>query len=167
MNLQNLITNYADYNLWANQQVIDWLSKKPVEQLNQEVPSSYSSILKTLNHIWAIEEYWYAIITKKAEFENRYGATDLKADEIFEGLINRSTLLAQDIKLFTVTELAEEIKQVSPWLEANEECYEYLLQLVNHGTYHRGQIVTIARNAGITDAPNTDYIFFKVAMARQ
>lgn len=167
MNLQNLITNYADYNLWANQQFINWLSIKPVEQLNQEVPSSYSSILKTLNHIWAIEAYWYSIITKKTEFENRYGVEDLKADEIFEGLINRSIVLAQEIKLFTEIQLTEKIKLVSPWIEADESRYEYLLQLVNHGTYHRGQIITIARNAGITDAPNTDYIFFKAAMTHQ
>lgn len=166
MNLQNLISDYTAYNLWANQQFINWLSNKPVEQLNQEVPSSFSSILKTLNHIWAIEEYWYSIIAKKAEFNNRYGATEFVADEIFEGLINRSTLLAEDVKQFTDIELTEKIKLVSPWLEADQPRYEYLLQLVNHGTYHRGQIITIARNVGITDAPNTDYIFFSASKAQ-
>lgn len=163
MSLQKLIANYADYNVWANQQSVNWLSTKPIELLNQEVPSSYSTILKTLNHIWAVEEYWFAIITQKTDFENRYFVENLDKDEIFKGLISRSTLLADEIKLFSEVELLKKIKVVSPWLEADQSRYEYLLQLVNHATYHRGQIVTIGRNVGITDAPNTDYVFFNIA----
>jgi uncharacterized damage-inducible protein DinB len=40
--------------------------------------------------------------------------------------------------------------------------YEYLLRVVNHGTYHRGQIVTMGRNIGTTDASNTDYNFYNI-----
>ena len=29
---------------------------------------------------------------------------------------------------------------------------------MNHSTYHRGQIVTMARNFGLTDTPSTDYM---------
>ncbi|MFB6801427.1 DinB family protein [Peribacillus butanolivorans] len=28
---------------------------------------------------------------------------------------------------------------------------------MNHSTYHRGQIITIGRNVGLTDAPMTDF----------
>eukprot|EP01035_Chromulina_nebulosa_P037448 gene37448-50538_t len=137
MTLQNLVTNYAGYTLWANQQLVNWLSTKSEGQLNQEVPSSFSSILKTLNHIWAVEAYWYAIITQQTDIDNRYAATDLKSDEVFQGLINRSNQLVNDIQLFTEIELNKELKVVSPWLEANQPRFEYLQQLVNHGTYHR------------------------------
>lgn len=162
MNLQSLISNYAGYNLWANQQFVTWLSGKPEEQLNQEIPSSFSGILKTLNHIWAMEAYWYSIITKGTEFENWYGVTVFHKEEIFSGLINRSELLKKAVLSFTEAELAEKIKVVSPWFEANHSRYDYLQHLFNHGTYHRGQIVTIGRNTGITDAPGTDYLFYNV-----
>jgi len=163
MNIQTLITNYADYSLWANQQYVNWLSAQPLEQLNQEVPSSFSSILKTLNHIWAIEEYWYSVIAQKPGFENRYGIEDLNADEVFKGLINRSTALANKIKSFTEAQLTENLKVVSPWLDTNQPRFEYILQLVNHGTYHRGQLATISHHTGLTGIPNTDYVFFKAA----
>jgi uncharacterized damage-inducible protein DinB len=163
MTLQQLITNQAGYNLWANQQLVNWLNKKPVELLNQEVPSSFSSILKTVNHIWAIEEYWYAQITKETTFENRYGVEDLQADEIFSGLINRSAILADTIASYTDDELQEKIKIVSPWFVSDNSRAEYLLNLINHGTYHRGQVVTIARNTGITDPPPTGLIFYEGA----
>jgi uncharacterized damage-inducible protein DinB len=163
MSLKTLVTNYADFNLWANQQYINWLSKKSDTLLNQEIPSSYSSILKTLNHIWSGEEYWYSIITKTTDFENRFSIDDFNKNEIFKGLINRSNLLANAIKSLTEKELVEKIKVVSPWFEANLPCYEYLLHQVNHGTYHRGQIVTMGRNIGVTDAPMADYIIFNIS----
>ena len=59
MSLKKLMTNYAEYNLWVNQQFVKWLTTKSDDLLHKEVPSSFSSIVKTLNHIWATEEYWY------------------------------------------------------------------------------------------------------------
>lgn len=37
---------------------------------------------------------------------------------------------------------------------------EILLHLPNHGTYHRGQLVTMLRQLGIEKMPQTDYILF-------
>lgn len=161
MSLQKLMTNYADYNLWVNQQFVKWLSAKPDELLFKELPSSYSSIIKTLNHIWATEEYWYSIIAETSEFDKRENV-ELVTDEILKGLLNRSTLLAELIKSFTEEELSKKIKIESPWFQCELPKYDYLMQVINHGTYHRGQIVTIGRNIGITDATNTDYNFYNV-----
>jgi uncharacterized damage-inducible protein DinB len=38
--------------------------------------------------------------------------------------------------------------------------YEMLLHLFNHQTYHRGQIVTMMRQNGISKIPPTDFIVF-------
>lgn len=141
---------------------MDWLSSKPIELLHKQVPSSFSSIIKTLNHIWGTEEYWYSIIAETPDFEKRGQVDKLIPDEISNGLLNRSKCLAKLVQSFTEEELAKKIKIVSPWFQCELPRYEYLLQVVNHGTYHRGQIVTIGRNIGITDATNTDYNFYNV-----
>jgi uncharacterized damage-inducible protein DinB len=163
MAIKNLITNYADYNLWANERYAHWLSEKSDELLNQEILSSYPSILKTLNHIWSGEEYWFAVITKTKDFQNRFNVKDFQKDEILKGLVNRSNHLASAIKSLSEKELIEKIHVVSPWFEARLPRYEYLQHQVNHGTYHRGQIVTMCRNIGITDAPLADYIIFNIS----
>ena len=160
------MTNYANYNLWVNQQFVNWLSPKSDELLHKELPSSYSSIIKTLNHIWATEEYWYAIIAETPEFDKRENAV-LVTDEIFKGLVNRSTQLAQLIASLSEEELSKKVKIESPWFQCEFPKYDYLMQVINHGTYHRGQIVTIGRNIGITDASNTDYNFYNVVNAPQ
>jgi len=161
MSLQKLMTNYADYNVWVNQQFVNWLSAKSDESLNQEVPSSYSSIAKTLRHILETEEYWYSVIAETAPFERKENVT-LSTKEIFEGLLQSSAKLAGYIKSLSEEALSKEIKIENPWFQCELPLSEYLLQVVNHGTYHRGQIVTIGRNIGITDASNTDYNFYNV-----
>jgi uncharacterized damage-inducible protein DinB len=164
MSLKKLMTNYADYNLWANQQFVNWLSTKSDELLHKELPSSYSSIIKTLNHIWATEEYWFSIIAETSEFDKRDNV-ELVTEEVLKGLLNRSTYLAELIKSLSEEELTKKIKIESPWFQCELPKCDYLLQVINHGTYHRGQIVTIGRNIGITDAINTDYNFYNVVNA--
>lgn len=161
MSLKKLITNYAEYNLWVNQQFVKWLTTKSDDLLHKEVQSSFSSIVKTLNHIWATEEYWYSVIAETTEFDKRENV-ELVTAEVLNGLLNRSSLLAGLIKSFTEEELSQNIKIESPWFQCDLPKYEYLMQVINHGTYHRGQIVTIGRNIGITDATNTDYNFYNV-----
>ncbi|MBK6840509.1 MAG: hypothetical protein IPG90_21225 [Bacteroidetes bacterium] len=47
------------YNLWANQRLLDIISEHcSDEQLNRELVSSFPTIRKTLLHIWGAESVW-------------------------------------------------------------------------------------------------------------
>lgn len=163
MSLQKLMKNSADYNAWTNQQFVSWLSVKPEELLNEEIPSSFSSILKTLNHIIETEEYWYSVIAEANLEQNSPGNETLSKDKLMNRLLRSSNRLSELIHSYSEEELIKKVKVVSPWFESNFSKYEYLHHVINHGLYHRGQIVTIGRNIGITDAPMTDYNFYNVA----
>lgn len=166
MSLKRIMSNYADYNLWVNQQFVNWLSPKSDELLNAEVPSSFSTIMKTLDHIWSTEEYWFSVISESSLSEKKE-ESELSKEEIFAGLLNSSTKLKHLINSLSEEDLIKEVKIVNPWFECELPISEYLIQVINHGTYHRGQIVTIGRNVGITDASNTDYNFYNVVKANQ
>ena len=161
MSLKKIMSNYADYNLWVNQQFVNWLSPKSDELLYAEVPSSFSTIMKTLDHIWSTEEYWFSVISETAATEKK-AENELSRDQIFEGLLNASAKLKQFIHSLSEEDLVKEVKITNPWFECELPISEYLIQVINHGTYHRGQIVTMGRNIGITDASNTDYNFYNV-----
>ncbi|PWK17317.1 putative damage-inducible protein DinB [Arcicella aurantiaca] len=167
MSVKKIITSYATYNLSANKQFVNWLSKQSEEQLLQEVPSSFKGILQTLNHIWAIEEMWCADLFKNDDAVNRYGVQDLNSKEVFEGLLNRSSIIAEKVNLLTDNTLAENISIKTPWFEANLTLAEYLQHLFNHGTYHRGQIITIAHHLGFTEMPSTDFLFYSLMASNQ
>jgi len=161
MSLKKIMSNYADYNLWVNQQFVNWLSPKSDELLYAEVPSSFSTIMKTLDHIWSTEEYWFSVISETAPTEKK-AENELSRDQIFEGLLNASAKLKQFIHSLSEEDLVKEVKITNPWFECELPISDYLIQVINHGTYHRGQIVTMGRNIGITDASNTDYNFYNV-----
>jgi uncharacterized damage-inducible protein DinB len=160
------MSNYADYNLWVNQQFVNWLSPKSDEMLYAEVPSSFSTIMKTLDHIWSTEEYWFSVISETSLLEKKL-ESELSKEEIFSGLLNSSKKLADFINSLSEEDLVKKVKIINPWFECELPISDYLLQVINHGTYHRGQIVTMGRNIGITDASNTDYNFYNVVKTQQ
>lgn len=126
-----------------------------------EVASSYPSIIKTLDHIWATEEYWFSVISETPMIQKKE-IGELSKDQIFAGLLSSSAKLRDLIHSMSEEDLIKEVKITNPWFECELPISDYLLQVINHGTYHRGQIVTIGRNIGITDASNTDYNFYNV-----
>jgi uncharacterized damage-inducible protein DinB len=166
MSLKNIMSNYADYNLWVNQQFVNWLSPKSDELLYAEVPSSFSTIMKTLDHIWSTEEYWFSVISETSLLEKKL-ESELSKEEILSGLLNSSKKLADYINSLSEEDLVKKVKIINPWFECELPISDYLLQVINHGTYHRGQIVTMGRNIGITDASNTDYNFYNVVKTQQ
>lgn len=163
MSIKNLMTSYAAYNLYANQQFVSWLKSQSEEKLLQDIPSSFNGVLKTFNHIWAIEEMWCASLFNNTDMVNRYGVEDLKSHEVFEGLLRRSAIIADKISQLSDDDLAEKSPIKTPWFEANLTLAEYLQHLFNHSTYHRGQIVTIAHQMGFTTIPSTDFLFYSIA----
>lgn len=166
MSLQHLMTNYTAYNAWANESLVNWLKTKNQEVFESEVPSSFSSILKTLNHIWAVEEFWHSVLAKEAFKSSRYGAEDLQVDAVIEGIVAESQALMNYVSTLSEAELLEEVHLDTPWVSGEMPRFEFLQHVLNHSTYHRGQIITIGRVLGLTDAPMTDYNFFNMAVEK-
>ncbi|WP_025145340.1 DinB family protein [Pedobacter jeongneungensis] len=153
-----LMKNYANYNFWANLTLINWLKKHPEPLLEQEVLSSFKSVKLTLAHILQTQEYWYSILTK-TEFEFReYNSLT----EVFNALLKQSENLAVYVTAIGEDKFNEKTAIQSPWFSCDFQNFEYILQVFNHSTYHRGQIITICHNLGITGAPMTDYNFYNV-----
>lgn len=162
MNLKTLITHTVQYNHWVVSKYIDWLSTKSDEQLNQEVISSFPTILTTLHHIWQTQEYWWSYIGENSDFDFGRISAAVSKDEIFNGIKNNSRKLMEYVEGLSEEDLAQNVKVESPWFQCDFSKYEYIQHVVVHGAYHRGQIVTMGRNVGITDAPMTDYNFWNV-----
>ncbi len=160
MSLKTLITKSAEYNDWVVNKYINWLADKSDDQLNQEVPSSFPTILKTLNHILQTQEYWWSHISESNDFDFEKKRTT--KEEIFEALRRSSVQLVDYVHKLSELDLEKNIKVESPWFQCDFTKYEYIQQLILHGTYHRGQIVTMGRAIGITDAPMTDFNYWNI-----
>jgi len=161
MSLKTTITNSVDYNVWVTEQLVAWLQNYPEELLLKECPSSFSSIAKTIKHISDTQLYWSSMIRGTTTPTFDYIETEINLKTEMSNLINEAKFLATYVKenndAMSETHLIE-----SEWFSSNFQKFEYLQHLIIHTTYHRGQVVTIGHNVGVTKAPMMDYNFWNV-----
>jgi uncharacterized damage-inducible protein DinB len=160
--MKQLLTRLARYNAWANERIIEVLALLGKEQLDQEIESSFPSIRKTVAHVWGAEEIWM----KRINGEQR------PAWEAYEDVVDFLVLIgkwkissAGFISLVsTLPEHWESAPIVTAYNMKGVLCYdpldEVLQHVFNHSTYHRGQLVTMLRQLGVTHIPATDFIVF-------
>lgn len=161
MILQKLINNYAAYNTWANQTFVSWLKTLNKNIITQHTPSSFPTIDLTLQHILRTQKFWHLFVLQRDIQNFNWAVRPNEELVIMEELLENSTLIAQDFKKFDENDLQEILHLNMPWAKNNLSRYEYIVHLINHGTFHRGQIVTMARNLGVTTGiPPTDYNIF-------
>ncbi|HLO83040.1 MAG TPA: DinB family protein, partial [Chitinophagaceae bacterium] len=80
--------------------------------------------------------------------------------EAINGLLSQSDLWANYMDSVTELELKTPLQYKNyKGEEFSQPLYEILLHVFNHGTYHRGQLVTMIRALGHEEAlPQTDFI---------
>jgi uncharacterized damage-inducible protein DinB len=155
------LEHHLAYSIWANETLIAKLKTLDESILHQEVKSSFPSIAKTLLHMWDAEVIWI----------NRFNGVSLTdwPSKNFKGtttdLLNGVARSSRDIKNIVSsrgeTFVNSTIRYKNLKGEEFEEPVQYLLyHIVNHGTYHGGQITTILRELGIADLASTDIIFY-------
>ncbi len=159
--MKQLLLQYAAYNCWASNKLFDCINNLSDDQVNREITSSFSSIYKTVLHMLDAENIWWQRI-KLAEH------IDVPSEN-FKGSIGELTrVLAAQSKqweewIANATE--NQLTHVFAYQNSKKEqfkqpVHEVILHLFNHGTYHRGQLVTILRQLGIDKIPPTDFIVF-------
>ncbi len=154
-----LVRNYVSANHWANKRIIEWLKPQPEELLEKEIPSSFPSIKKTLVHMWDTERFWLSIVKAQPPVFFRDGFTGTK-DELFEGVIRQSEEFEAYVNSLTDDSILESRYLDTPWVKGERQQYDFILHVINHSTYHRGQVITIAHNIGVKGAPMTDYNYY-------
>lgn len=161
MSLSKLISNYAAYNEWANQRIVDWLKPLDKNLLHHKTPSSFNSLDYTLQHILRAQNFWLLFISEK-DFSNfSWAVRENEVETILSELLVSSYQMKITFSNFSEAELNHVLHLKSKWAKNDLPRYEYINHVINHTTYHRGQIITMARCLGITEnVPNTDYNMF-------
>jgi uncharacterized damage-inducible protein DinB len=159
LTLASLIRDYAVYNLWANKTLTDWLRTKPEETLSREVPSSFPGIKPTISHITSTQRFWLSVLQRDYTTLTNTSEKD-SLEDIFDDFVDQSLEFSNYVESLTENQLQDEVELITPWFESNQPRFEYIHHCMNHSTYHRGQLITIGRALGFTDAPMTDYNFY-------
>jgi uncharacterized damage-inducible protein DinB len=150
-----------DYNYWARDRVLDAAANITPEQFIRPMGNSFNSVRDTVAHICAAERIW--ILRLKCEKPQGFQKPDRIPD------VNAARKEWAELE----GEMREELARLGP--EAVERTIEYqdlggndqsdllwqmLQHVVNHGTYHRGQITTMLRQLDAAPPKSMDLIAF-------
>ncbi|RTL51537.1 MAG: hypothetical protein EKK39_07980 [Sphingobacteriales bacterium] len=157
--MKSLIISYAIYNQWANLQLIHVIQNLEPAKHHQTVVSSFPSIYSTLLHLMGAETIWWQRLREEPQTAWQLKDAGLSTSDVLNGLARQDTLWVEWMNGLN----DEQLEKVIVYKNLKKEYFEQplwqiLLHIFNHSTYHRGQLVTMLRQLGITELPSTDYI---------
>ncbi len=169
--LETLRELYA-YNYWARDRQLEACAALSQEQFLRPMGSSFSSVRDTLAHVMGAEWIW---------LERWRGRSPQTMPGVPEGLPFQETLRRWHEQFGTVVALRERWTGIELDLRAylaglndaalasqlvytniqgrqwSYPLWRTLVHVVNHGTYHRGQVAALLRQLGAA-APTIDFL---------
>jgi uncharacterized damage-inducible protein DinB len=149
-----------EYDAWANHRLLDAAKALTQEQFTRDMGSSFPSVRDTLAHIMGGQWIWLE------RWQGR-SATSLPAATDYADLLSLRKRWAEVennllnfVRGLTMERLAS-VDEYKTQTAGTFSCplWQIMQHLVNHGTYHRGQVTTLLRQLGAKSV-STDLSFF-------
>lgn len=160
--MKELLTYYCQYNIWANEKLAQFFADKSDDLLTQHIENSFPSIRKTAIHILSAEIGWLSRLGD-TNFKNEKVADDFEStNAVFAALVETSKAFAAYVEKqpanFFEGEVSYHTWDGNPWSMPPKLMVHHCM---NHSTYHRGQLITMARQLGMKDGvPSTDLLYY-------
>jgi uncharacterized damage-inducible protein DinB len=160
MNLQDLRA-MLDYHYWARDRLLDALEPLTPEQLNRDLGSSFKSIRDTIVHTYAAEWAWHS------RWQGHSPAALLPADQFPDVAALRRAWSQHEAEMRAFLDAVGEdgVSRVFEYKLLSGQAgasplWQMLQHVVNHASYHRGQVTTMLRQLGATPAKPMDMIAY-------
>ena len=146
-----------EYHHWATNLIVSAVRALTPEQFTQDLGSSFPSVRETLVHVFTADRAWLGRLEGQAPPRANAGEfADLASLlEVWEPVLTRWPIVVASLgdpgrlieyKSFAGDPFSNTLGQV-------------VRHVVNHGTYHRGQVATMLRQLG-AQAVSSDLISF-------
>jgi len=149
-----------EFNYWAKGRMLGAVESLQEDDLYKDFKTSFKGIHGTLVHICAAENTWLQRFTGnpspkflKIDDLPKYSDVKAKWEDVEKGMLAYVASLTDAMLQESFSFLTSDGKSVSNLR------WHTLQHLVNHGTYHRGQITSLIRQLGGTPV-STDLIAF-------
>jgi uncharacterized damage-inducible protein DinB len=151
----------VDYHYWAQEQMFDALERLSAEQWALPLESSFKSIRDTAVHVWGAEKVWCS----------RWQGVSPGGIQSSDGFPTPHSLRSASQEL--EREVRGVIREIG--VEGVDRRFEYktlagtpqsslfwhmVQHMVNHATYHRGQLTTMLRQVEAIPPKSMDLIAF-------
>jgi len=158
---QHELKTLLDYHYWARDRILEATAKLTPEQYNADLGNSFRSIRETLVHVFSAESIW----CRRWHGESPPGM--LSAADYPDVASLRSGWSTLEAKMRTFLDsLGEDgIQRVIAYKtfagqEFRQIYWQMLQHVVNHASYHRGQVTTMIRQLKADPPQSMDLIAF-------
>lgn len=159
--MKELLSQYATYNIWANNELLKLILTLSNEQQQQEIASSYSTLCKTILHCWDAESIWWQRLKLQEQIIPPNATPNLTIENIANGWQQQSKLFGDWVANANDAQLNHVFAyQNSKREQFKQPVWQMLQHVFNHATYHRGQLVTMLRQLGVDKIPMTDFVIW-------
>jgi uncharacterized damage-inducible protein DinB len=152
-----------DYHGWANDRMFRRLQELPPETVHQPLTSVFASVHEVLVHMYRVDTVWYYAMSGRAAeimprvqqiVEETRGLNAADMHSLFRDLF-------EEVRGFLARQEADSVLSYShPQYGTLHATYADIVRhIVNHGTYHRGNVTAMLRQLGHAGVP-TDYVFY-------
>lgn len=155
------LTTMLDFHYWARTRILEAAAALTPEQYTRDLGSAFPSVRDTLVHLCSAEWNWYLRWNREAP------ASMFDPLEYPDVSSLRARWAEQEPKLrgFLVSLGDAGVQQRIEYKALNGSSHvsafwEMFLHVVNHGTYHRGQVQTMFRQLGAPPARSVDLIVY-------
>ena len=151
----------VDYNYWARDRILDAVGALSPEQFTRAMGSSFASVRDTLVHMYSAEWVWHA------RWQGQSPTVPLSAADWpdLASLVVSWRDLEAKVRAFVNGRDEAGAAAVMGYRLINGQpgrspFWQMLQHVVNHGTYHRGQVTSLVRQLGAPPPKSTDLITF-------
>jgi len=144
-----------DYNSWANHRTLDACAPLSPEQFTRDMGSSFHSVRGTLAHILQAEHIWLQRFEKSSA--NALAMLDASKFTDVDSLRTVWAEIEARLGGYVRRLTQEEMDRIYEYKSLSNVAYsiplwQTLQHLLNHGTYHRGQVTALLRQLGAQPA---------------
>src|SRR6476469_7294898 len=149
------------YSAWATRRVLESVTALSTDELSRDLGSSYGGVYGTLKHIYQADSIWFDRLmgTPTSDLSKYEPSSDLSEwVPLLDGYVKWAEGLtpADWDRIVSYRNVKGESLQSPVW--------QIVLHVVNHASYHRGQVTTLLRQIGRTPI-GTDLITFYRSLA--
>jgi uncharacterized damage-inducible protein DinB len=154
------LDHLVQFNFWARDRLVAAVRTLDNDQYTRDLRNSFSSVRDTLVHLYSAEWVWLS----RWEGTSPTTPIDPAIYPDLDSLMKAWHELERRFRAY-VTAVGDDVERVIDYRLMNgttgrSAFWQMLQHVVNHGTYHRGQVTTMLRQLGATPPKSTDLITY-------
>jgi uncharacterized damage-inducible protein DinB len=158
--------SYAEYNSWANEQIIAAIAQLPDEEYYRPILPKSRSIHEILNHILVMDKVWLGEVNQVDlgitsgkqllhESKDAYIRDRRATDAEIAGMLGRLS----DADLIATISYDEPQDGFQEWPMSME-----IAHVFRHQVHHRGQLSILLQHSSVAEQPKLDGFFLPSAL---